>query len=187
MIGASDRIGLGAFWPVDVAEPYHVARVFATLDHLPGDARPGWRAWSALQSWARSSAISSSRRRRRMRRRGRPSSSTLHANFGIAGRIAASSSTRRAARSQTRRMCYPIEHAGRYFAVRGPLNVPRPIQGQPVILHCDVPPGPARTAAAASAELVLAGCATIPEAQALRAAWKALAGGSWPRSPTDCA
>ena len=36
---------------------------------------------------------------------------------------------------------HPIDHAGRFFAVRGPLNVPRPVQGQPVILHRDVPAG----------------------------------------------
>src|SRR5258708_10108603 len=41
MIGATERIGLCAWWPGDVAEPFHVARVFATLDHLAG-GRTGW-------------------------------------------------------------------------------------------------------------------------------------------------
>src|SRR5690242_9850410 len=34
MIGITQRIGLAASWTVDFTEPYHVARVFATLDHL---------------------------------------------------------------------------------------------------------------------------------------------------------
>jgi alkanesulfonate monooxygenase SsuD/methylene tetrahydromethanopterin reductase-like flavin-dependent oxidoreductase (luciferase family) len=43
LIGATRRIGLGGYWPADVAEPFHVARVFATLDHLAG-GRTGWIA-----------------------------------------------------------------------------------------------------------------------------------------------
>ena len=43
MIGATERIGLCAWWPGDVAEPFHVARVFATLDHL-ASGRTGWIA-----------------------------------------------------------------------------------------------------------------------------------------------
>ena len=72
---------------------------------------------------------------------------------------------------------HPIEHAARFFTVRGPLNVPRPVQGQPVILHCDVPAGPARRGASASAEIVLAECATVAQAVAGRRDWRALAQG----------
>ena len=52
---------------------------------------------------------------------------------------------------------HPIDHAGRFFTVRGPLNVPRPVQGQPVILHRDVPAGDASRSAAlgAAGELTL--------------------------------
>ena len=39
MIAATRHIGLCAYWPADIAEPYHVARVFATLDHLAGGAK----------------------------------------------------------------------------------------------------------------------------------------------------
>src|ERR1700678_927607 len=34
LIAVTRHIGLGAGWTVDYTEPYHVARVFATLDHL---------------------------------------------------------------------------------------------------------------------------------------------------------
>ena len=70
---------------------------------------------------------------------------------------------------------HPIDHAGRFFTVRGPLNVPRPVQGQPVILHRDVPAGDARQGAAASAEVVLAQPANIAEAKQGRADWRTLA------------
>jgi len=68
---------------------------------------------------------------------------------------------------------HPIEHAGRFFTVRGPLNVPRPVQGQPVILHRDVPAA-ARADLAASAEIVLGAPATLAEARTARAQWQAL-------------
>src|SRR5258708_38588663 len=43
LIGATRQSGLCGYWPADVAEPFHVARVFATLDHLSG-GRAGWIA-----------------------------------------------------------------------------------------------------------------------------------------------
>ena len=72
-------------------------------------------------------------------------------------------------------MLFRSDHAGSFFTVRGPLNVPRPVQGQPVILHRDVPAGEARQGAAASAEIVLAQPATIADAKQARADWRALA------------
>src|ERR1700722_18177877 len=43
MIAITHRIGLAASWTVDFTEPFHVARVFATLDHL-SYGRSGWIA-----------------------------------------------------------------------------------------------------------------------------------------------
>ncbi len=170
MIDATQQIGLGAFWPVDVAEPFHVARVFATLDHLSG----GRTAWVA----GRAAALGE-----RHRHLAPPEDATAReAEFiDVARQLWDSWEDRGFVADQASATfadpahVHPIDHAGPYFTVRGPLNLPRPVQGQPVILHPDVPDGPARTAAAASAELVLARCATIAEAQALRVAWKAQA------------
>ena len=52
LIGATQRIGLCGYWPVDFTEPFHVARVFATLDHL-ADGRTGWIAGSSTAERAR--------------------------------------------------------------------------------------------------------------------------------------
>jgi alkanesulfonate monooxygenase SsuD/methylene tetrahydromethanopterin reductase-like flavin-dependent oxidoreductase (luciferase family) len=43
MIAVTRRIGLAASWTVDFTEPFHVARVFATLDHL-SYGRSAWIA-----------------------------------------------------------------------------------------------------------------------------------------------
>ena len=135
-ISATTRIGLCGYWPLDVAEPFHVARVMATLDHLSG-GRAGWVAGLA----------------------GRES---LLADYGYMTLLADAEAAERAAEfiSVVRGLCdswddqayvadqtsglfvdpdrvRPIMHAGSYFTVRGPLNVPRPIQGHPVIMLHD--------------------------------------------------
>jgi alkanesulfonate monooxygenase SsuD/methylene tetrahydromethanopterin reductase-like flavin-dependent oxidoreductase (luciferase family) len=69
----------------------------------------------------------------------------------------------------------PIHHQGRFFTVRGPLNVPRPVQGQPVILYRDRPSDIARAGMAESAEVVLSEPATLADAKAARSEWRALA------------
>lgn len=45
LVAVTQRIGLGAHWTVDHAEPFHVARVLATLDHL-AHGRTAW--WCGL-------------------------------------------------------------------------------------------------------------------------------------------
>lgn len=135
-IGATTRIGLCGYWPLDVAEPFHVARVMASLDHLSG-GRVGWVAGLA----------------------GRES---LLADYAYMTLLADTDAAERATEfiSVVRGLCdswddeayvadqtsgqfvdpdrvRPIMHSGSYFTVRGPLNVPRPIQGHPVIMFHD--------------------------------------------------
>lgn len=135
-IGATKRIGLCGYWPLDVAEPFHVARVMASLDHLSG-GRAGWVAGLA----------------------GRES---LRADYPHMPLLAETEATHRAAEfvSVVRQLydswdeqayvadqssgifvdpdrVRPIMHSGSYFTVRGPLNVPRPVQGHPVIVLHD--------------------------------------------------
>jgi alkanesulfonate monooxygenase SsuD/methylene tetrahydromethanopterin reductase-like flavin-dependent oxidoreductase (luciferase family) len=175
LIGATRRVGLAGYWPADVAEPFHVARVFATLDHLAG-GRTGWIA--GLEGRTELAT--------RVQRPDLPTD-----DKGAALRLAelidvtrqlwdswedcgfvVDQSTGTFADPER---VHPIDHAGRFFTVRGPLNVPRPVQGQPVILYRDVPAGDARRSAAASAEVVLAQPATIAEAKQGRTDWRALA------------
>jgi alkanesulfonate monooxygenase SsuD/methylene tetrahydromethanopterin reductase-like flavin-dependent oxidoreductase (luciferase family) len=163
LIGATRRIGLCGYWPADVAEPFHVARVFATLDHLSG-GRMGWIAGlggpaelagrfqradhtlSEADASARFVELVDVARQ-------------LWDSWEDKGFVVDQASGTFAASEHV----HPIEHAGRFFTVRGPLNVPRPVQGQPVILHRDGP------AVAAGAEVVLAEPATMTEATAARA------------------
>jgi alkanesulfonate monooxygenase len=57
---------------------------------------------------------------------------------------------------------HPVNHEGRTFHVKGPLNVARPPQGHPVILHAGTSDR-SRNLAAREADVIFAGLATIPQ------------------------
>jgi len=173
LIGATRDIGLCGYWPADVAEPFHVARVFATLDHLSG-GRMGWiaglggpaeldgRFQRADHNLGDADAMARFVELIDVARQ-------LWDSWEDKGFVVDQASGTFAASEHV----HPIEHAGRFFTVRGPLNVPRPVQGQPVIIHRDVP-APARAGLAASPDVVLGEPATLAEAKTARAAWQAL-------------
>ena len=138
MIGITQRIGLAASWTVDFTEPYHVARVFATLDHLSY----GRSAWF----------VDMFDTERLLPLIGKPkeaSDTTAYcaraAEFidsgegacGTVGRTKGSRSTRRPACSPILIACIRSTTPDAFFAVRGPLNVPRPPQGMPPLIMRD--------------------------------------------------
>lgn len=174
LIGATERIGLCGYWPVDVAEPFHVARVFATLDHLSG-GRTGWIAGLAGR------AETEGRFQRADLPYDGPDALARQVELiDVARQLWDSWEDRGFVVDQATgtfadpEHVHPIDHAGRFFTVRGPLNVPRPVQGQPVIVQRDVPAA-AQPALAASTEIVLATPAALAEAKAMRSGWQALA------------
>jgi alkanesulfonate monooxygenase SsuD/methylene tetrahydromethanopterin reductase-like flavin-dependent oxidoreductase (luciferase family) len=173
LIGATQRIGLCGHWPVDIAEPFHVARVFATLDHLSG-GRTGWIAGLAGRAETEGRF-----QRADLPYEGADAMVRQVELIDVArqlwdswedGGFVVDQATGTFADSEH---VHPIEHAGRFFTVRGPLNVPRPVQGQPVILQRDVP-APERAGLAASTEIVLGEPVTLAEAKTARAEWQAL-------------
>ena len=169
-VGATERVGLGAYWPFDVAEPFHIARVFATLDHLSG----GRTAWVTGLSGAE------------VLRDGfgyRPlvedaSAAACRAAEFVAvvgdlldswedGGFVADQATGQFADPER---VHPVDHRGAFFTVRGPLNVPRPPQGRPVIVHLDDRDGPLRAVGAAFADVVVVAPEGLEDAVQLRAA-----------------
>jgi len=175
LIGATERIGLCGYWSCDVAEPYHVARVFATLDHL-ADGRTGW-----IAGLAGPEALAAKFQRLDLPVTPADMAARMVELIDVARQLWDSWEDEGFVVDQASgafanpEKVHPIDHAGRFFTVRGPLNVPRPVQGQPVILYRDAGPAEARAGVAASAEIVLAECATLAEAQACRREWQALA------------
>jgi alkanesulfonate monooxygenase len=63
---------------------------------------------------------------------------------------------------------HTLDHRGRYFSVRGPLNIARPVQGWPVIVQAGAS-GPGRQLAAETAEVVFAAGGDLASAKAFYA------------------
>ncbi len=134
MGAATSRIGLGATCSTTYYQPFHVARLFSTLDHMSG----GRAAWNVVTSLNDSEA----------------------ANFGADGAVEHNQRYDRADEfmevvlghwdswgegailrdrergdfadpSKVRR----LDHAGRFLKSRGPFTVPRTPQGRPIVIQ----------------------------------------------------
>jgi len=160
LIAVTRQIGLGAAWTIDYTEPFHVARVFASLDHL---------------SYGRTTWIADMFGAEKLRPRiGRPPPTARGADYRRrAGEFidvvrklwdswedAAFVLDKASGTFVDPERVHPIEHAGAYFAVRGPLNVPRPPQGSPLLVMYDPADSAARPFVAETADVILVSCET---------------------------
>lgn len=145
-------IGLGATRSTTYCQPYHIARTFATLDHLSR----GRAAWNVVTSVNDSEA----------------------ANFGLTSHLGHDERYDKA--EEFLDVCFrlwdswsaealvldkdtghyadptaihAIDHSGDWFRVKGPLNIPRSPQGRPVIIQAGSS-GRGRAFAARWAEVV---------------------------------
>ncbi|HEX3404864.1 MAG TPA: LLM class flavin-dependent oxidoreductase [Acetobacteraceae bacterium] len=166
LIGVTQQIGVGAAWTVDYTEPYNVARVFATLDHLSY----GRTAW--IVRMFETDALAP--------RIGRASGlDDLAAYCARAAEFVdvvkelwdswedeAFALDKESGMFVDPERVHPIHHVGRSFSVRGPLNVPRPPQGYPVLVQSDPATVIGRRLAAATADVVLTSSPSLPQAEA---------------------
>ncbi|MBO1073425.1 LLM class flavin-dependent oxidoreductase [Roseomonas marmotae] len=176
------RIGLVATASTTYNEPYHIARKFASLDHLSG----GRAGWNAVTSWTDEEARNFNR--------------DTHLDYGTRYDRAAEflqvvrglwdswepdAFTRDKASGiffDPSKM-HRLDHKGRFFQVRGPLNVAPCPQGHPVVVQAGAS-DQGRELAAATADVIFAASQRLEDAQAYYADVKrrCLAYG---RSPDD--
>jgi len=173
LAAVTERIGLIATMSTTYNAPYHVARLFASLDHLSG----GRAAWNIVTSTNPYEAL----------------------NFGLKEHLEHDERYRRAREfydvvtglwdswaddafvrdvdsgvySDPARL-HVLDHQGKYFSARGPLNVARPVQGWPVIVQAGQSDA-GRQLAAETAEMVFSGVSDIATAQRVYADIKARA------------
>ena len=163
LAASTRRIGLAATVSTTYHEPYAVARTFATLDHLSrGRAAMNVVTSSPDQEARNHGAEAHLDHAARYRR----AAEFIDVCRGLwdsweDGAIAADQNSGRFADPAR---IHHLDHRGPFFAVRGPLNVPRPPQGHPVLIQAGTSTDGQRLAAA-EADLVFTVNTGFAEAQ----------------------
>ncbi len=164
---ATEHLGLIATGSTTFDAPYHVARRFASLDHISA----GRAAWNIVTTSNPDAAL----------------------NFGLEEHVEHDERYRRAREfydvvtglwdswaedafirnTETGEYFDPsrlhvLNHKGDYYSVRGPLNIARPIQGWPVIVQAGASEA-GRQFAAEVAEVIFAGAGDLEGGRALYA------------------
>jgi alkanesulfonate monooxygenase len=168
---ATERIGLVATASTTFDEPYHVARRFASLDHISG-GRAGWNIVTtsnpdAALNFGLEDHMDHDERYVRARE-------FYDVVTGLWDSFADDAFVRDAETGiyvDPARM-HVLDHKGTYFSVRGPLNIARPVQGWPVIVQAGASE-PGRQLAAETAELVFAASGNLAAGKAFYADVKA--------------
>src|SRR3954452_3794058 len=146
------HVGLGATVSTSFGEPYHVARAFASLDHL-SNGRAGWNVVTSANNKA---ALNFSKQRLDEHDlRYEIASEFVDVVRGLwdcwdDGAVIADTNTGVYLDTSKIR---PLDHKGRFFSVKGPLNIERSPQGQPVIIQAGGSPA-GQELSARSADLV---------------------------------
>ncbi|WP_250279848.1 LLM class flavin-dependent oxidoreductase [Frankia sp. Cppng1_Ct_nod] len=131
---ATSRIGLVATVSTTYNEPFHVARKFASLDHLSG-GRAGWNiVTSGQEDEARNFNAEAHLEHHLRYQRAAEFLDVTRALWDSWQDDALVYDKRSGLYADTDRI-HPVNHTGRYFSVAGPLNVPRPPQGHPLLVQ----------------------------------------------------
>ncbi|OWT68156.1 MULTISPECIES: LLM class flavin-dependent oxidoreductase [unclassified Achromobacter] len=166
LAASTSRIGLIGTASTSYNEPYNIARRFATLDH----ASRGRAGWNIVTTADLPSARNFNRDDvpEHAERYGRGEEFTqvvkdLWDSWADDAFLGDKASGHFADTSRIR----PIAHAGKHFKVQGPLNLPRPPQGHPVLVQAGAS-GDGRELAARHAEAVFSASISLDEARAYR-------------------
>jgi len=153
--GVTDHIGLGATYSTTYYSPFHVARTFATLDHLSG----GRAAWNVVTS-VNDSEAQNYGLKEHLDHDARYSRADefLEATTGLwdSWDDDALVLDRVSGRFADPDKVHELNFEGHWFNVRGPLTVPRSPQGRPVLLQAGSS-GRGRDFAARWAEVIFSG------------------------------
>jgi FMN-dependent oxidoreductase (nitrilotriacetate monooxygenase family) len=134
LASVTDRIGLIATASTTYNEPYHLARKFASLDHLSG----GRAGWNIVTSAAAEEA-------RNFNRAARPDHELRYERatefLDVVTKLWDSWEDDALVIDQAAGIfadtdkIHTLDHVGEHFQVSGPLNTPRPIQGYPLLVQ----------------------------------------------------
>ncbi|PPR12027.1 MAG: Nitrilotriacetate monooxygenase component A [Alphaproteobacteria bacterium MarineAlpha11_Bin1] len=160
----TEHLGLMATGSTTYDEPYHIARRFASLDHISG-GRAGWNIVTtsnpdASMNFGKKDHLEHAERYRRARE-----------FYDVVTGLWDSWAEDAFLRDQESgffmdpEKMHVLDHNGDFFNVRGPLNIARPIQGWPVIVQAGGSDA-GRQLAAETAEAVFAAQSSLEAGQA---------------------
>jgi len=169
----TEHLGLVATGSTTYEEPYHVARRFASLDHLSG-GRAGWNVVTtsnpdASRNFGHDEHLEHSERYKRARE-------FYDVVIGLWDSWADDAfiyDVESGTYFDPEKL-HVLDHKGKYFSVRGPLNIARPIQGRPLIVQAGASDS-GRQLAAETAEAVFTSHGSLEAGQEFYADVKARA------------
>ena len=163
----TERIGLVATASTTYNEPYHLARKFASLDHI-SNGRAGWNVVTSgnpmeSKNFGREEHVEHAVRYRRARE-------FFDVVTGLWDSWADDAFIRdpESGIFSDPDKLHVLDHKGEFLNVRGPLNIARPVQGWPVIVQAGASDA-GRQLAAETAEVIFAAGLPIIEARAFYA------------------
>jgi FMN-dependent oxidoreductase (nitrilotriacetate monooxygenase family) len=163
LAGVTDHLGLVATASTTFDAPFHVARRFASLDHI-SSGRAGWNIVTtsnpqAALNFGLEEHMEHDERYRRARE-------FFDVVTGLWDSFADDAFVRDADAGvffDPARL-HVLDHQGEFFKVRGPLNIARPVQGWPVIVQAGASEA-GRQLAAETAEVVFGAQSTLEAGQ----------------------
>ncbi|SDH06143.1 LLM class flavin-dependent oxidoreductase [Nonomuraea jiangxiensis] len=162
LAAVTDHVGLIATVSTTYNEPFHVARKFASLDHISG-GRAGWNiVTSAGAAEARNFGIERPEHARRYARAGE--FLEVVRKLWDSWEDDAILGDRAGGLYADTDKIHPIDHEGEHFAVSGPLNTSRPPQGHPLLVQAGSSED-GKEFAARNADAVFTAQQTLREAQ----------------------
>lgn len=167
LAAVTERIGLIATASTTYNAPYHVARKFASLDHISG-GRAGWNlVTSANPHEAWNFGLDQHVEHDERYRRAREFYNVVTGLWDSWADDAFIRDVESGVYFDPARL-HILDHKGPHLSVRGPLNIARPIQGWPVIVQAGASEA-GRQIAAETAEAVFSGVNNITDARTLYA------------------
>jgi len=157
------NIGLVATASTTYNEPFHLARKFATIDHLSG----GRAGWNVVTSSSEAEALNFSKENHlyhQSRYERAEEFVEVAKKLWDSWEDGAVIVDKKNAKFAQSNLVHPINHNGEWFSVKGPLNISRPIQGHPVIVQAGSSEA-GKELAAKTAEVIFTAWQTLEEAQ----------------------
>lgn len=167
LAAVTERIGLAATASTTFDEPYHIARRFASLDHI-SNGRAAWNiVTTSNPDAARNFGMDEHMEHGERYKRAREFYDVVTGLWDSFADDAFIRDQESGIFWDTEKM-HVLDHKGEELSVRGPLNIARPVQGWPVIVQAGQSE-PGRQLAAETAELVFCSPRDLAGARSLYA------------------